>query len=250
MDATLYVIPSSHPSITAQLMLERKGIAYRKVDLLPLMSKAFLRARGFRGTTVPALHLDGRRIQGSLEIARELDSLRPKPPLFPRDAEQRGAVEEAERYGDEVIQPVARRLLWWAFRRDGSGARSMLEGGRIGLPLGVAARTTRPMAHLAVRLQGGSDSVTQADLASLPELLDRVDGWIEDGVLGGDEPNAADLQIAPSVRMLMAFEDLRPAIAERPCGELAQRLVPDFPGRVPAVIPVAWVPAALQPAAA
>jgi hypothetical protein len=38
--ATLYVIPGSHPSMTARLMLERKGIDYRRVDLMPVIAKA------------------------------------------------------------------------------------------------------------------------------------------------------------------------------------------------------------------
>ena len=44
----------------------------------------------------------------------------------------------------------------------------------------------------------------RADLAALPGLLDQVDAYIADGVLGGDQPNAADLQIAPTIRLLYA----------------------------------------------
>ena len=73
MDARLYVIPGSHPSMTARLMLERKGIPYRRVDLMPVISKAALRAVGFPGITVPALKIDGLRVQGSRQIARTLD---------------------------------------------------------------------------------------------------------------------------------------------------------------------------------
>ncbi len=64
---------------------------------------------------------------------------------------------------------------------------------------------------------------------------------IKDGVIGGDEPNAADYQIAPSVRLAMSFDDLRPAIESRPAGELALRIVPDFPGRTPPVFPPEWL---------
>ena len=38
-------------------------------------------------------------------------------------------------------------------------------------------------------------------------MIDRVDSWIADGVLGGDEPNAADYQIAPS--LLITVDELR-----------------------------------------
>ena len=80
-------------------------------------------------------------------------------------------------------------------------------------------------------------------------MLDRIDGWIADGVMGGEQPNAADLQIATSLRLLMAFADLRPLIEARPAGQLALRLFPDFPGDVPAgAIPAEFLPA--TPAAA
>ena len=65
VNARLYVIPASHPSITAELMLEHKGIAYKRTDLLPVISKGVLRAVGFPGITVPALKIDGSKVQGS-----------------------------------------------------------------------------------------------------------------------------------------------------------------------------------------
>ena len=39
--------PASHPAITAELMLEHKGIAYKRTDLMPVISKGVLRAAGF-----------------------------------------------------------------------------------------------------------------------------------------------------------------------------------------------------------
>ena len=72
MDARLFVIPASHPSIAARLMLEHKGIPYKRTDLLPVISKVALRGLGFPGVTVPALKIDGGKVQGSRQIAREL----------------------------------------------------------------------------------------------------------------------------------------------------------------------------------
>jgi glutathione S-transferase len=94
---------------------------------------------------------------------------------------------------------------------------------------------------MAARLNRSTDENVRADLSSLRSDLDRIDGWIRDGVLSGPEPNAADFQIAPSIRLLMSFDDLRPFIEGRPCGELAKRLVPDFPGRTPPVFPEEWL---------
>jgi glutathione S-transferase len=216
-------------------MLQRKGIDYRRIDSAPAVHRVALRLVGFRGRTVPALRIEGRRIQGSRTIARALDELKPEPPLFPADPAQRRAVEAAEEWGDEVLQPLARRFAWASLKRDRSTIGSFLEGARLGLPTGLAVRTAPPLIHLAARLNEATHEAVRDDLAALPGHLDKVDGWIEDGVLGGAEPTAADFQIATSLRLLMTLDDLRPAIESRPAGRLAREVVPEFPGRVNAV---------------
>jgi glutathione S-transferase len=228
------------------MMLDRKGIDYKRVDLLPVISKGALRALGFPGVTVPALKFDGERVQGSRDIARLLDRVRPEPPLLPADPDRRAQVEEAERWGDEALQPVARRILWNGMRRDRSPLRSYSEGARLGVPIGLAVRTAAPIVALSARFNAATDDRVREDLAALPEMLERIDGWIADGVLGGDPPNAADLQIATSLRLLMTLDDLRPAIQARPAGQLALRIDPDYPGRMAPVLPAAW----LEPLAA
>ncbi|HEX2359388.1 MAG TPA: glutathione S-transferase N-terminal domain-containing protein [Solirubrobacterales bacterium] len=241
-EAKLYVIPGSHPSTTAKLILERKGIPYKRVDLIPVVSKGVVRAQGFPGVTVPALKIEGDKVQGSREIARALDRLRPEPPLFPADAGERVKVEEAERWGDEVLQAKPRRLTWWALKRNRAPMATYSEGAKLGVPVGLAVKTGGPIVALSARFNGATDERVRSDLAALPADLDKIDAWIEEGVLGGALLNAADLQIAPSIRLLMSFEDLRPAIEKRPAGELAVRAVPDFPGRTPPVIPPQWLP--------
>jgi glutathione S-transferase len=80
------------------------------------------------------------------------------------------------------------------------------------------------------------------DLAALPGILQRIDDWIAEGVIGGEQPNAADFQIATSVALLMTMEDIRPLIEGRPAAELARRIVPDFPGHAPSGLPKDWLP--------
>ena len=239
-EAKLYVIPGSHPSRSAMLMLDRKGIPFKRVDLMPVISKGVVRANGFPGVTVPALKLDGTKIQGSREIARELDRIQPEPALYPADPEKRGKVEEAEAWGDE-FQQKPRRMSWWAFKRNRSPMASYSEGARLGVPVGLAVKTGAPIVAIAARLNGSTDENVRADLASLGEDLDRIDGWIAAGVIGGPEPNAADFQLAPSVRLLMSFDDLRPFVEARACGEMAKRIVTDFPGRTPPIFPAEWL---------
>jgi glutathione S-transferase len=241
MKTRLYVIPASHPSIAAQLMLEHKGIHYKRTDLLPVVSKGVLRAVGFPGITVPALKIEGDKVQGSRPVARELDRLRPEPPLFPADPEQRAAVEEAERFGDEELQHPLRQILWWGIKKDREPLRSYSEGARLGAPLGLLMKTAAPVVALAARFNEASDENARRALAALPALLDKVDTLVESGVVNGPQLNAADFQIAPSIGLAMTLDDLRPAIENRPAAKLARRLVPNYPGKMPPVLPAEWL---------
>jgi glutathione S-transferase len=239
--ATLYSIPGSHPAMAARRMLELKGIDYRRVDLMPWISHGVLRAMRFPGHTVPSMRIDGRKITGSREIARELDRLVPEPPLFPADPDQRVKVEDAERWGDEVLQAPVRRILWNAMRRDRQAMASFAVGARLGVPVGLAVRTGGPIVAAASRMNKADDESVRADLAALPEMLDRIDGWIEEGVLAGDEVNAADLQISTSLRLAMTLDDLRPHIDRHKAAALAMSAIPDFPGNVPPILPPEWL---------
>ena len=251
MEARLYVIPGSHPSMAARLMLETKGIAYKRTDLMPVISKGVLRGLGFPRKTVPAIKLDGHKVQGTGEIARELDRIQPVPPLLPTDPQQRAAVEEAERFGDQDLQPPVRAILWWALRKDKAPLRSYSEGAKLGIPIGLALKTAGPIVAASARFNEATDENVRRGLAALPAMLQRIDDWIADGTIGGEQPNIADFQIAPSLRLAMTLDDLRPAIESRPAGELAMRLVPHYPGKTPPVLPPAWLqPLRSEPAAA
>ena len=208
MRAKIYVIPGSVVDGGA-------ADARAQGNLLPAarpgagVSRPILRLAGFDGNTVPAIKLDGERLRGRRRSPARSTTLVPEPPLFPADPERRTAVEQAEAWGEEVLQPVPRRLAWAALSRERSGVRSFLEGARLGMPTGLAARTSAPMVARAKRLYGATDDTVRADLTALPGMLDRVDELIGEGVIGGAARNAADYQIATNVRLLLAFDDLR-----------------------------------------
>lgn len=250
VEARLYAVPASHPSLAVALMLERKGIAYKRTDLFPAISRVIVRGLGFPGKTVPALKIEGRKLVGSREISRALDEIRPDPPLFPSDPEKRAAVEEAERFGEEELQHPIRQISWWAIKRDSSSLRSYSEGAKLGIPIGLAVRTAAPIIALEVRINDAHDENVRRDLAALPGLLDKVDAWIEAGVLGGEELNAADFQIATSLGLAMTLQDLRPAIESRPAAQLAKRIVPNYPGDAAPILPPAWMQPLRAPSAA
>ena len=235
MRATLFGLPASHPTLAGELMLRHKRITYRRIDVFPALHRAVLKAMGFPGITVPAIKLNGAKLQGTTNISRALDALVPSPPLFPADPERRRAVEEAEAWGEEVLQPVPRRIVWNALKHDRSTLATYLEGAHTGVPTGVAAATAPPVAALARVLNHATDENVRRDRAALPGMIDRVDELIEQGVIGGPERNAADFQIATSLSLLLTMEDFRPMIQGRPAERLARDVVPHQPGRMPSV---------------
>jgi glutathione S-transferase len=242
MKARLYAIPASHPSFATELMLERKGIEYSRVDLPQWFHRGVLRVLRFRGRTVPALVLDGRRVQTTPRIARVLDEVQPEPRLVPADPGERARVEEIERWVDGDVQQYCRRLVYWALPRHPEAVASYLEGSRLILPMFMVKPLAPPIIRILRRDHKATDDAVKADLAQLPAILDRLDRAVADGVIGGAEPNVADLQVASSLALLMTHDDLRDYVAARPSGRLAQRLAAGYPGRMPAAFPAAWLP--------
>jgi glutathione S-transferase len=193
-----------------------------------------MRLRGFPHGTVPGLKLDGKRIQGTTKISRALDEAVPEPRLFPADPAERAAVEEAERWGEAVYQPVPRRIFRWSVSNDGSVRRRMARG--------IPAPVLLPVAKVYERFENGGPAAVQRDLAALPEHLDHVDELIAAGTIDGKELNAADFQIGPTTRVLLNFAELRPWLEGRPAERHAMRILPDFGGPLPTKIPADWLP--------
>jgi glutathione S-transferase len=241
----LYTLPGSHPCAAVEAALRLKGIDYKRVDWLP-MTQIAIGPLLYGGTTVPGMRLDGERLAGSRTIMRRLDALAPDPPLLPplSDAVARARVLEAERWGDEVLQRVPRRILDAGFLRDPRSMEGYAAGAKLPVPVAMMRPAVGLTAKLMARRNHAVDEIVQADLAALPAQLDHIDAWIADGVIGGDEPNAADLQIGSSIRLLMTLGDVRGLIEGRPAAELTRWWDPQ-PGEVPAgTLPAAWLPAA------
>jgi len=254
MAAKVYVIRGSHACRTATLMLEHKGIPYRVVVLPTGAHPLLVRAAGFPGNgtpirtvdggthselalldrlgTVPALLIDGERVQTNRKIARHLERVRPDPPLLPAEPQRREACEEAERWGDEELQMAARRLLLATPVEElhEHGAR-----GRLGPLLTGSDRLRGLLAHRAGRLfRAGAGNVEEL-LGTIPPLLDKVDGWVQEGLLDGEQLTVADFAIAPSLALLSYRPDLARDLSARPAGRLMDRLLPEPAGRPLAV---------------
>jgi glutathione S-transferase len=245
MAVVLYWQAISHPSRAARKMLDLKGVDYDVVDVLPLNQRAHLRLAGFRGGTVPAVKLDGRKIQGSREISRALDERWPNPPLFPPEPGLRHRVEEAERWGDEEFQPIPRRLFRFAVTRSPELRRWAVQNQGLPAPYLVAAAMQPAAAYYARTVEADGRRATEAgvraDLAALPAMLDRVDQLLADGTLALGPPNAATLQVLTTVNALDAFSDLRECVRSHACAEAAQGVFEPYPARLPRFFASDWL---------
>lgn len=242
MTIKLYALPASHPCAAVEAALKLKGISYRRIDMLPL---AQLGAGPllYGGITVPGIRSDGKRLVGSRAIMRHLDAIAADPPLLPEQAAARESVLEAEQWGDRVLQSAVRRIL------DAGWLRSpqSLEGYAASSHLPIPARRMRALMPLTARLMAirnsAKDDAVRADLAALPSNLAQIERWIAEGVIGGDPPNAADLQIGSSIRLLQTVADVRPLLAGHPAAAALTRHFPPQPGEIPAgTLPADWVP--------
>jgi glutathione S-transferase len=209
-------------------MLELKGIEYELATVLPGTQRVHLRLVGFRGGTVPALKLDDRRVQGTRAIARALEAARPGPHLFPTD-------EAVERWADEELQMVPRRIVRWGLTRDAALRRWISQAS--GVPAsGAVGALALPAAKYYARAVGADEPAVRRALDELPGTLARVDALLADGVLTPDAPDAATLQVLCSVRALDGFADLHDRVAAHPCAAPARELFPDYP-EIPAFLP-------------
>jgi len=236
---TLHVLPPSHPSKAAEEAIKFKGLEYEKVVLNPGEHNAAMEEiYGEGNRTVPGLVIDDEPVHGSVAILSRLEEIAPDPPLYPEPIADR--VREAERWGDDEFQQLGRDLGWGAlhFRPEALGT---MAGGEALDPAGT------DFAIKYVRASWKYHGITAVrladDLAGLPAKLDHIDALAADGIIGGDRPTAADLQIGSTVRVLMIIGDLKPLLDGRPCAEIGMRWFPDYPGDVPAgAFPAGWVP--------
>jgi glutathione S-transferase len=241
-DATLFVVPLSHPCMTVRGALDLKGIAFEE-ESVPMTEHrnhgdAVEQRFGEGRRKVPVLVLDGEDIHGSTTILRRLEEIEPSNPLYPEPIAD--AVREAETWGDEVIQETARRLPFAAlhFR---PGAMGTFAGGDELDPAGCDFAMSYVRAAWK-DLEMTAVSVCEL-LAGLPAEIEKIESFAAEGLIDGDSPTAADFQIAPSARLLLNIGDLRPMLEGTAAERIAMRFFPDYPGDIPAgALPPSWLP--------
>jgi glutathione S-transferase len=228
----LYVLPGSHPCAAVEVAMRMKSIPFSSVNLLPMVQMAVGPVL-YGGMTVPGMRMDGERLVGSRTIMRRLDELAPNPPLLPADASKRAQVLEAERWGDEAFQSVPRRILDAGFLRDPGCMESYAGDAKLPLPRGMMRPALPATARLMAIRNKAKDENVLIDLKALPAQLEKIDRWIAEGLLGDEQPNAADLQIGCTLRLLNSVADVRPLLEGHQAMQLT-RYFPPMVGEVPA----------------
>jgi glutathione S-transferase len=225
--------------MTADAALRLKGLEFERIDFVPgehIEQMAAIYGEG--NTTVPGLTIDGEAIHGSRAILARIEQLEPEPPLYPEPIAD--AVRQAERWGDEELQDLGRRMPWGAmhFRPEALGTY-----GGAG-PLDPAGTDfAMRLIHRGWKYHRITAERLATDLAGLPEKLAHVDALVADGVIGGEAPNAADLQIGATLRVLLTVGDIAPLVESCAGAESARRWFPDYAGAIPAgAFPAGWVP--------
>jgi glutathione S-transferase len=222
--------------MTVAAALELKGLEYERIDLphterLERMEEIY----GEGNSTVPGVLIDDEPVHGSRAILARLEAIEPEPVLYPSEQ-----VREAERWGDQELQDLGRCLPWGAmyFRPESMGT---FAGGEPLDPAGTdfaikfVRATWRYHKITATRLHD--------DLAGLPAKIAHIEQLAEDGTLDGEQPNAADLQIAATIRVLLPLGDLQPLLEGSAAERIALRFFPSYPGSVPqGAYPAGWAP--------
>jgi glutathione S-transferase len=221
LTATLYGIPGSHAVRTGELMVEHKGIDFRRVNFPPGPHRVLVRVMGFKGDRVPAVKFeDGRRAQGTRELPRVLDELVPEPRLVPDDPR----ALEAERWADHVLQQWARRMVASAGAHDPDALAGRGAEGKLGVLLMGHDVPRRVVARAVLMVFRANKEQLRQDRERTGEILDQVDAWIADGVLNGDELRSPDLAVASSLALVEYIVALQPELRRRPLNQLVERV--------------------------
>jgi glutathione S-transferase len=222
--------------MTVAAALELKGLEFDRVDLaagphVEQMQEIY----GEGNSTVPGLLIDGEPVHGSRAILARLEELEPEPILYPSEE-----VREAERWGDEELQDLGRRLPWGALHFRPELLAKIFGGDQLDGPgTDFAIR----MIRAAWRYHGITAARLHDDLAGLPAKLDHIEALAERGIIGGEQANAADLQIGATIRVLAPVADLRGLLAGSAAERVSLRCFPELPGAIPpGTYPAGWVP--------
>lgn len=203
----LYQWEISQYSEKVRLILDYKGLNYRKIEVTPGIGQIDLfRLTGQR--QVPVLKDGNRYIVDSTEIAKYLDLEYPDRPLIPQDSRQRGLCLLMEEWADESIGKKARVALFSAISQDQNFRQSLLPNSTPDIFKSLIAGVPSDVLTVLGFGVGYSPDVIKSAIADLKQDLEALTLLLADSpYLTGDEPTLADLTVA-SLSILLKFPEV------------------------------------------
>lgn len=202
----LYQFELSQYSEKVRLILDYKGLAYRKIEITPGIGQVELfRMTGQR--KVPVLKDGNRMIADSTEIAKYLDRQYPAHPLIPEDPKQRGLCLLVEEWADESIGLKSRKVLFGALSQDQNFRKSFLPASTPDVVRSLVEVLPNDVLQvLGFGVGYGPDVVKSAEVDLKQDLEALCLLLLDSPYLVGDQPTLADLAVA-GLSMLIKFPD-------------------------------------------
>jgi glutathione S-transferase len=212
----LYQWELSQYSEKVRLILDYKGLKYRKIEVIPGIGQVEL----FRLTgqkQLPVLKDRQKYIVDSTEIAKYLDSEYPERPLFPTNPQKRALTLLIEDWADESLGVKSRKALFAAISQDYNFRKSLLPVSMAPILKTALEAVPNDLFSILGLGVGFSPDVINSAIASLKQDLEMLITILKDSpYLVGDEPTLADFAVAGLSLLLKfpngAYLDLPPAL--------------------------------------
>lgn len=201
----LYQFELSQYSEKVRLILDYKGLAYRKIEVTPGVGQLDLfRLSGQR--RVPVLKDGNTVVSDSTEIAMYLERKYPDRPIIPTDPKQRGLCLLMEEWADESIGLKGRKVLFDALKNQNFRTAILPSGTPDFLKTLVGVVPSEVLDLVGSGIGYSPDAVKEArnglkqDLEALSLIL------LDSPYLVGDRPTLADFAVA-GLSILLKFPD-------------------------------------------
>jgi glutathione S-transferase len=191
----LHQFEMSHYAEKVRLILDYKGLAYKKNEVTPGLGQIELfQLSGQR--QVPVLQDEGKFIADSTAIAEYLEQKYPDKPILPDHPYQRGQCLILEQWADEYFGIAARKAMFGALNQDQNFRTAFLPTTTPDiLKTLVGAIPSNFLSILGEGMGWGSEVKTAQD--DLKRSLTALGGILaEQPYLVGDAPTLADFAVA------------------------------------------------------
>ncbi|AFY41306.1 glutathione S-transferase family protein [Nostoc sp. PCC 7107] len=202
----LYQWELSQYSEKVRLILDYKGLEYRKIEVTPGIGQIeIFRLTGQK--QVPVLKDGNRYIVDSTEIAKYLDLKYPERPLIPQNPKQKALTLLIEEWADESIGIKGRKALFAAISQDQNFRKSLLPTSTPDIFRSLVAGFPSDILTVVGLGVGYSPDVIKSAIADLKQDLEALTLLLTDSpYLTGDEPTLADLAVA-GLSILLKFPE-------------------------------------------